>query len=149
MEGNELHPEVDDHGVHWFEEDEVEQLAKSGGAASEPEIARGSRRRDQRRTGGIDADRRAVFRSVAAAATIERDQTRRELAEVEKRASAAKAQLARAEQRIDELVEERRELRALLRTTASLLLEACDAKTLQHFDAELVATIRACTRLRD
>jgi chromosome segregation ATPase len=85
---------------------------------------------------------------VAAAASIERVQARRGLADVEKRASALKAQLANAELRIDELTQERHELRALLRTTASLLLEACDAKTLLRFDADLLATIRTCARLR-
>jgi hypothetical protein len=31
MEGNELHPEVDENGVHWFDEDEVDQVAKGRG----------------------------------------------------------------------------------------------------------------------
>jgi hypothetical protein len=142
MEGNELHPEVDSDGVHWFDEDEVDLVAKGGD--SRPRVI-SARRRDA--SGPIDC--RGESQAIAALSAIERRQRELDLQNAEQRATALASELDAAKVRIEELTEEQRKMRSITRMLGRLILDTFDQQTFRHFDSTLLAVIRACASSAD
>lgn len=153
MEGHELHPEVDENGVHLFDEDEVDDLArtrgygprygerqaqagraKAGAASDDDDTPSGRRPRPH----GSDATQR----SIVAGLRIESRSFRTEL-------EAARAETAALKERLEEAERDEKHLKGLLRTMAWLVLKVCPSSTLASFDPRLVATVRAYAKLED
>jgi hypothetical protein len=132
MEGHELHPHVDSQGVHWFDEDEVDELAKEGVSGHEPAIAAREREGD-----------RSALRSVTASAVVERRQHEHDLRNAEERNAALKSELDAARARMAELLDEHRKMRSILRTLGRLILDMFDQKMLVHVEPTLLTVIRA------
>ena len=144
MEGNELHPEVDENGVHWFDEDEVEHVAK--GRGGRPAVIPS---RCQRDGSPFPRGSRHGLKPTAAEAAIERRQYEFDLKSAEGRAAALKAELDAAKARIDELNDEHRKMRSIMRTLGTLLMSIAGPTALMHVDPTLLAVIRACASYED
>jgi len=144
MEGNELHPEVDENGVHWFDEDEVDQVARGRGGRR-PVIPTRCRR-----DGSIfPSSSRHGLKSWVQEAAIERRQREHDLKKAKDGAATLKAELDAAKHRIEELNDEHRKMRSIMRTLGTLFLTIAGPTALMRIDPTLMAVIRACASYED
>jgi hypothetical protein len=89
------------------------------------------------------------LKSTAAEAAIERRQYEFDLKSAEGRAVALKVELDAAKARIEELTDEHRKMRSVMRTLGTLFLSIAGPTALMRIDPTLMAVIRACASYED